>query len=579
MGKKLNLNEVKIGFENKGWILTSSSYVNSQQKLNVICPVGHETTITWNNFQRGQGCKYCANNIKFDFEFVKKEFEKRNCVLLSTEYKSNNHPLDYICSCGNTSKISFSHFKNGTSCKKCSVLKAAEKLKTPVEEIEQFCETNGCKLLEVFKENDRSHIKYICKCGSSTRAVLSNFKRFPNCWECGVAKKRGDKCHLWNPDRDYIDKAKKFRKKCNNMLHRIIKKMNNVKCDKSHNLLGYTTTEFKEHIENLIKEKGLEGKSIHIDHKFPVQAFFDHGIKSIKLINCLENLEPLLDIDNLSKGSQYNKQEFLNWIKQKNICNSIFHWLKENNINFDIENNDFVKLNNISIKIIDIKTPYKKNKYKHYENGHQNILIFSDEWDFRKEQCCNHIKSLINKNEKIHGRKCYIKELNKKDAKKFIEKYHIQGSNNLGLIYYGLFLKDNLLGVMSLGRHNRNYPDKLILDRLCFKDGYSVAGGASKLFKKCIEWAKVNNYKKIISYSDNRWSLGKVYEKLNFKLDKELYRDYCYFKNGDIKRTKKQNLRKSITGCPKNKTESIWAKENGYNKLWDCGKKRWIYDL
>ena len=37
----------------------------------------------------------------------------------------------------------------------------------------------------------------------------------------------------------------------------------------------------------------------------------------------------------------------------------------------------------------------------------------------------------------------------------------------------------------------------------------------------------------------------------------------------------KQSQKKSNTNCPKDKTEYLWAKERGFARIWDCGKKRW----
>lgn len=214
------------------------------------------------------------------------------------------------------------------------------------------------------------------------------------------------------------------------------------------------------------------------------------------------------------------------------------------------------------------------------ENDVQLLTIFSDEWENRQYQCKNHIKSILGVNEKrIYGRKCKVKEINKEIGRNFFEKNHIQGKNKLGFIFFGLYFEENLIGVISLGKHNRQVKD-IVLDRLCFADGNQVIGGSSKLFKRCINWAKTNGYKKIISFSDNRWSLGAVYRALKFNLDKSYEADYSYV---DIKRPtrriSKQSQKKQAVNCPKELTEHTWAKERGLSRIWDCGKIRWIYYL
>jgi hypothetical protein len=228
---------------------------------------------------------------------------------------------------------------------------------------------------------------------------------------------------------------------------------------------------------------------------------------------------------------------------------------------------------------------YHLNKHlKCLEKDIQLITIFEDEWKFKQTQCKSHIKSILGiHSEKIFARKCTIKEISKLDSKSFFDSYHIQGSNKLGVIFFGLFNKDTLCAVMSLGRHNRqnsNSKEEITLDRLCFKDGVQIVGGASKLFVKCSEWAKNNGYKKIISFSDNRWSSGKVYEKMGFSLEKEYGPDYGYVEvNSARKRISKQSQKKSATGCPQELTEHVWALQRGLARIYDCGKKKWVFEI
>lgn len=219
---------------------------------------------------------------------------------------------------------------------------------------------------------------------------------------------------------------------------------------------------------------------------------------------------------------------------------------------------------------------YKKCAFK----GVQLLTIFSDEWLHRETQCKSHIQSLLGiYDSRLYARCCEVVEIKKDEGRQFIEQYHIQGKNKLGVIFYGLLHKKELVGVISLGRHNRNYSD-LVLDRLCFKTGVQVVGGASKLFNMCCKWATAKGYKEIISFSDNRWSTGKVYTAMDFRLDRECGPDYSYVnsKNANF-RLSKQSQRKTTSKCPQGLTESQWAYQRGLVKIWDCGKKRWRFPL
>ena len=228
---------------------------------------------------------------------------------------------------------------------------------------------------------------------------------------------------------------------------------------------------------------------------------------------------------------------------------------------------------------------YHIGKYKNcLKKDVQLLTIFEDEWKSRQDQCKSHIKSILGiYNNKVFARKCKVVEISKEEARRFFDSYHIQGSNSLGLVFFGLFFQDELCAVMSLGRHTRKTDiskKEITLDRLCFKDGFNVVGGASKLFCQCLEWAKIYGYKKVISFSDNRWSLGRVYEKMGFILDEEYGADYSYVEiKNPRKRLSKQSQKKSITNCPAELTEHAWAVQRGLARIYDCGKKRWTFNV
>ena len=44
-------------------------------------------------------------------------------------------------------------------------------------------------------------------------------------------------------------------------------------------------------------------------------------------------------------------------------------------------------------------------------------------------------------------------------------------------------------------------------------------------------------------------------------------------------RLSKQSQKKSSSNCPENLTEFQWAEMRGLKKIWDFGKKRWVYTI
>lgn len=223
---------------------------------------------------------------------------------------------------------------------------------------------------------------------------------------------------------------------------------------------------------------------------------------------------------------------------------------------------------------------YHYNKYKICkQNNIRLITIFSDEWLHRTTQVKNFLKAILNQCQyKIGARKCTLQLITEDVGKNFIDQNHIQTIKTKQLVYFGLYT-DQLVAVMSFGKHHRG-SNELILTRLCYKDNYNIVGGASKLFKAGIKWAIENNYQQIISWSDNRWSNGKVYEKMGFNLDRNLKPDYSYVPiTNPNERKSKQSMKKSTTHCPEEITEQEWAEYHGYTRIWDCGKIRWIYNI
>lgn len=222
---------------------------------------------------------------------------------------------------------------------------------------------------------------------------------------------------------------------------------------------------------------------------------------------------------------------------------------------------------------------YHYDKYKACKEADIRLItIFGDEWNYRNFQVKNFLKSIIIEQERIFARKCSCGEIDKTIGFNFINQHHIQKQSNRSLVYFGLFDK-KLIGCVSLRKHHRNNTD-LVLDRMCFKDETTVIGGASRLIKRCKEYAEKNNYSKIISWSDNRWSTGNVYSKTGFVLDGELKPDYSYLEIANPKkRRSKQSMTKKNIGCPSNFTESDWANYLGFTRIWDCGKKRWKLDV
>lgn len=73
--RKLSYEFVKSKFEERGFTLLSTEYIDSSHKLEYLCERGHKTSICYADFYNGYGCKYCQyeNNRRY---FTEEELEK-----------------------------------------------------------------------------------------------------------------------------------------------------------------------------------------------------------------------------------------------------------------------------------------------------------------------------------------------------------------------------------------------------------------------------------------------------------------------------------------------------------------------
>jgi 5-methylcytosine-specific restriction endonuclease McrA len=58
---RFDIKVIRLSFEEVGYILLSTEYVNAHQQLEYICLEGHKHFMTWNNWSKGYRCPTCAN--------------------------------------------------------------------------------------------------------------------------------------------------------------------------------------------------------------------------------------------------------------------------------------------------------------------------------------------------------------------------------------------------------------------------------------------------------------------------------------------------------------------------------------
>lgn len=238
---------------------------------------------------------------------------------------------------------------------------------------------------------------------------------------------------------------------------------------------------------------------------------------------------------------------------------------------------------------------YRDRKYhiSKYEEcllkGITLIQIWEDDWLDRKEIILRHLAYKLNKmNElkqlgigmdakwfdKHHARKLMPTNISFATASSFLDAAHIQGASKSSY-YFGLEDKEQkLVAVMAMTKTDT--AGEYLLSRYATQG--IVIGGFTKLLKYAIS---VIDPKKVITFSDNAVSNGALYANNGFANDGLVREDYMYVKNK--KRLHKFGFRLSKFKANPNMvyfeglTEKELATLNGFIRIWDAGKIRWIW--
>ena len=354
----------------------------------------------------------------------------------------------------------------------------------------------------------------------------------------------------------------------------------------------------------IVKEKSKRTlmKKYGVDHISKTE-YFRKKFKVANDPNYSYYAENSISVFNCNKGHTFSISSDIyhhRKLSNINICTNCYP-LNENVSIKELELLEFIKLNysceiisnyrddiEIDIYLPELKLGFEFNglywhsevyKDKNYhlektnwfkEKGIRIIHIWEDDWTFKKDILKSQILNLLSKSQnKIYARKCIIKEVNSKDARFFLDNNHIQGFVGSS-IRIGLYNNNELVSLMCFD--NREGRKKMEiggwnLSRFCTVLNTNVIGGASKLLKYFI-----SNYspKRIVSYSDNSWSIGNLYETIGFYKVCDPKIDYKYLING-IK-INKQKFKKSNLNT--NLSESEYMKSINFYKIWDCGKTK-----
>jgi len=444
--------------------------------------------------------------------------------------------------------------KNGIACGQCAI-SAKRNTESFIEEIKQIYPDTwmNCSYSKVSYVDSHTYVNITCKehgdFSTQPISVISKKRRFL-CSKCNIKKRAKDQADDIN---DFIEKA--------SSVHIGLDTFENTKYVSSKTL---SEINCKVHGSYMIRPGDyLSGKrcshcSLTRKSSPELEIFeFIKGLRpdAISRVKPVEGLKMELDIyiPSLSLGIEYN--------------GLFFH--RDPSSKWDKFEGAMASSNSL----------FEKTE-SYLKAGIRIIHVLEDEWLEKQDIIKNKLRSILTSTKKVFARKCEIKQLTNQVVKEFESNNHIQGHAYSSSFRYGLFYENNLVGCMTFSKFRFEDQEEDCYELLRYSTSTSVIGGFSKLLKHFI---RNQNPKRIVSYSDRRWSIGGVYWKNGFAYSSSSQPGYFWckgqrrFNRVSFQRHKLEDIFKEK--YPKEMTESEIMYKNGYFKIKDCGQDRWVLIL
>lgn len=599
MANKFIVEEVRKFFLDVGYTPLFCTYTNSSERLTFKCPEGHVSDITLDKLRQGRRCRVCtskrrASKQRLSLDEVKEEFAKAGLEPQFVEYVNNTQKLPFKCPNGHFHKITLRDLKSGKRCGLCAKTKPVS-----LEEAQQaFVKVGYTPLFNKYK-NSHTPMPFTCPKGHKHKISLSGLRQGRRCVSCNKEEKASS---LEKVRQEFIDigyvplfetyshTAQKLRFECDKG-HKNCITLNSLRAGHRCSLCARyeRRTSIEEARENFLQVGYTPAFEQYQHQQVPLPFICDKGHKAE------------IRLHNLKRGQRCSKCQHLG---VSNAEKEIRDHLSGFPISFESNSKKVIPPYEI-----DIFWPQKevaveycglywhsevsggKPRSYHYkkrqlceEKGIRLITVFEDEYLSKPDVVLSRIKSALGIIEnRVYARHCSVKCIDNKEARDFLNQYHLQGAGKFK-VSFGIFYSGKLLGVMtggSLSRHHVSSKRVLEMKRLCFSPGYSVPGGSSKLFKRLRNYAIEHKFDAIRSYQDMRYGdpFRSVYECLGFELITQTKYTPHYVTDGHKTRIRNQALRKTPEERLTGKTEWELRREQGYDRIWDCGHRTFEYIL
>ena len=216
MSRRINrsIEQIKAEFAERGYQLLANTYDKTTTKMPYICkkhPEHGVQHLSYTKFKSNRGCYKCGRERtlaaqRHDHEHVRKQFEKRNMLLITNEYFNASQKLEFICNHHADKGIQTMNYRQlyaTKECKYCSMQRLSEKFKYGFEYVAEVFSNANLKLVSEKYLGNNCHLDFICEAhpelGVQTTSLTTVKNGGTGCRSC-LTKKLSQK-QRWTNDK------------------------------------------------------------------------------------------------------------------------------------------------------------------------------------------------------------------------------------------------------------------------------------------------------------------------------------------------------------------------------------------
>ena len=572
-------------------MLVTQKFPLSRTKIAVLCQCGRKSNILYGNLAKTKTCGKCSYkpiNYWLDQSFGHLKLDTRQN--LPVELPKNSHnKFCFVCTCSRSIYMKFQAVSSGNtkSCGKCTYQSQSTWINQKFGKLKLIQEEN---LPTEWGASSNKKFKFLCDCGNTHMAIFQNVTKgdTKSCGRCNQKNKKywyrkrwGKlKLHDFNfPETLHPFSSKKFSFLC--MCGKVKKiQFGHVTqgYQQSCGECNYFSTGYWGTLKwgNLSLIQGQKGEYPPMSNK-KLQFICACGNKiSARLADVNDGSTRSCGCQQIGQSEFSKESEVRNFVTllSPDTLPACYPLLNSRR-SYDV----YVPAKKLAIEyhgLIWHSEKYKnpnKNDWEKYllakSRKDRLIQIYSDEWETKQSIIKAQIQEILSPTRKKRIKPTYeIFDKIPSDARAFLDQYHYLGAAS-GCLTVTAKYKGQIVGVWVFMKREEG---TVLWHRACWDHQYKAWNPHEKALNLSIPKLKVRGFKRIITFSDNRFHTGNLYEKLGFDFEEEIKPNFSYT-NGS-RRVSKYAMRVKA-GI----NEKSAAEAKGWYRIWDSGKRRYSFNF